>query len=197
MPALHQFVPTFEPGAVGEHIVELQRLCHDLGWDSEVFAEHRRHPGQDAIDFRSYPKQARPGDVLVYHVAVGSDVADFVGGRTETLVVDHHNITPAAYFEAWEPGVVHGIAWGRRQLAELAPRSRLGLADSSFNRAELDAVGYSPTAVAPILFDPAELGRDVDPAALDRLASPGTVWLFVSRVVPNKCQHDLIMAFAV
>jgi glycosyltransferase involved in cell wall biosynthesis len=197
MPAVHQFVPTFEPGAVGEHIVEVQRLCRDLGWGSDVFAEHHRYPGRDSSDYRSYPKRARPDDVLMYHVAVGSDVADFVGGRAETLVIDHHNITPARYFEVWEPGAVHGIAWGRRQLTDLASRSTLGLADSSFNRAELDAAGYSPTAVSPILFDPAELGRHVDQAELGRLSSPGTVWLFVSRVVPNKCHHDLIKAFAV
>jgi len=195
--AIHHFVPTYEPGAVGGHIAELQRLCHELGWDSEVFTEHRRFDGKPSRDFRDYPRLARPGDVLVYHVAIGSGVADFVGSRPETLVVDHHNITPAAYFEVWDPPVAHGVAWGRRQLAELAARTTLGLADSSFNRSELDDLGYRPTAVAPILFDPSELERDVDPAAAERLAADGTVWLFVSRFAPNKCQHDLVKAFAV
>jgi glycosyltransferase involved in cell wall biosynthesis len=195
--AVHQFVPTFEPGAVGGHMVHLRRLCHDLGWESEIFAEHLRHPDQGGREHHSYGRLARPGDVLIYHVAVGSGVADFVAARPETLVVDHHNITPAAYFEVWEPPVVHGIAWGRRQLRELADRATLGLADSTYNRAELDQLGYGRTAVAPILFDPAELSHEVDPAELERLRVDGTVWLFVGRVAPNKCQHDLIKAFAV
>jgi glycosyltransferase involved in cell wall biosynthesis len=197
VPAVHQFVPTFEPGAVGGHIVELQRLCHDLGWQSDVFTEHRRYPGREAREYKSYAKSARPADVLMYHMATGSGVADFVGARHEKLVLDHHNITPASYFEVWEPAVVHGIAWGRRQLAALASRAALGLADSSFNRDELDELDYRRTAVAPILFDPAELERDVDPLAVDRLSVDGTVWLFVSRVAPNKCHHDLVKAFAV
>jgi glycosyltransferase involved in cell wall biosynthesis len=195
--AVHHFVPTYEPGAVGGHIAELQRLCHDLGWDSEVYTEHRRFPGREAHDFRTYARRARPGDVLVYHVAIGSGVADFVAGRGETLVVDHHNITPASYFEPWDPPVAHGVAWGRRQLVDLVARTRLGLADSAFNRAELDELGYRPTGVAPILFDPADLGGDVEDAEVERLGAEGTVWLFVSRFVPNKCQHDLVKAFAV
>jgi glycosyltransferase involved in cell wall biosynthesis len=124
-------------------------------------------------------------------------VADFVAARPELLVVDHHNITPAAYFEVWEPPVVHGIAWGRRQLRQLADRATIGLADSTFNRGELDQLGFGRTAVAPILFDPAELAHAVDPAEVERLTVDGTVWLFVGRVAPNKCQHDLIKAFAV
>jgi glycosyltransferase involved in cell wall biosynthesis len=197
VPAVHQFVPTFEPGAVGAHMVHLRRLCHDLGWESELFAEHLRHPGEEAHDHRSYARLARPGDVLVYHMAVGSGVADLVAARPEPLVVYHHNITPASYFEAWEPAFVHGIAWGRRQLRELAPRAGLGLAPSSFNRDELDRAGYRRTAVAPLLFDPSVLDHDVDPAEVERLTAGGTAWLFVSRVVPNKCQHDLVKAFAV
>jgi glycosyltransferase involved in cell wall biosynthesis len=135
--------------------------------------------------------------VLVYHMALGSGVADFVAARSETLVVDHHNITPAGYFEVWDPAVVQGIAWGRRQLAMLASRSRLGLADSTYNRAELDDLGYGETAVAPILFNPADLEVGVEAAAVERLRSDGTVWLYVSRFAPNKCQHDLVTAFSV
>ena len=38
-----------------------------------------------------------------------------------------------------------------RQLAELAPRCLLGLADSAYNKGELVDLGYHPTAVAPLL----------------------------------------------
>ena len=54
MPAVHHFVATYEPGAVGGHIVEMQRLCHELGWASEVFTEHVR--GLRGRDYREYPK---------------------------------------------------------------------------------------------------------------------------------------------
>jgi glycosyltransferase involved in cell wall biosynthesis len=198
--AIHQFVPTLEPSAVGAHVLEIKRLCDDLGIESHTFAEHVREPwaahGRHYRDYgRSVP--ARPGDVLLYHVAIGSVVADFVLDRPEPLVVDHHNITPASWFAPWEPAVVHGIAWGRSQLARLGPRTILGLGDSDFNRRELEDLGYGRTGVAPILLDLDQFDRPADPAALERLGVDGPVWLFVGRVAPHKCQHDLIKAFAV
>jgi len=202
---LHQFVPTFEPGAVGAHMLELQRLAHDvLGVEGEIFAEHIR-PAMEgrAHAHREYGRRfpARPGDVLVYHMAIGSAVADFVRQRCEPLIVDHHNVTPPALFERWEPDAAHGCAWGRAQLPELAGRSVLGVADSPFNEAELLAAGYRTTATAPILLDFGAMAATApDPAALRLLAEEkaagGADWLFVGRVSPHKFQHDVIKAFA-
>jgi glycosyltransferase involved in cell wall biosynthesis len=190
--AVHHFVATYEPGAVGGHIVEMQRLCRDLGWSSEVFTEHIR--GLPGRDYRDYPKLASADDVLVYHTAIGSPVADFVAARPERLVVDHHNLTPTTFFAAWEPAMVHGLVWGRAQMSALAARATLGIADSTFNETELHDAGFTRTRVAPILFDFSQFDRTVDPTHLrvDR-----TVWLFVGRIAPNKCHHDLIKAFAV
>jgi len=203
--ALHQFVPTFEPGAVGGHVLELQRLAREtLGVEAEIFAEFV-HPAREGMARRhtDYGRRvpARPGDVLVYHVAIGSVVADFVRGRPERLVVDHHNITPPELYERWEPDAAYGCSWGRAQLPELAPRTSLGVADSTYNEEELRRAGYAVTATAPILLDPAvfESGdAGVDAAALARLreTKTGADWLFVGRVSPNKCQHDVIKAFA-
>jgi glycosyltransferase involved in cell wall biosynthesis len=195
MTRVHQLVPTFEPGAVGGHILQLCSLLRELGAEGGVYTEHHRFPGQEADDFRSLRTQ--PGDVLLYHVAIGSVVADFVAERREPLVVDHHNITPTRFFEPWEPGVVHGLAWGRHQLAALAGRAALGIADSGYNESELLELGYRPTAVAPILFDTDSFGRHADPAAEDRLRTDDPVWLFVGRVAPNKAHHDLVKALSV
>ena len=196
MTAVHQFVPTFEPGAVGGHIVEIRRLCHDLGLESEVYAEHVR-AGLPGHPFRSYRGTA--SDVLLYHVAIGSDVADFVAAQSGHVVVDHHNITPAHFYAPWEPAVVHGISWGRQQLAELTARAELGIADSAFNEGELQELGYRRTGVVPIVLDLASFQRAADDATLDRLRArtDGTAWLFVGRVAPNKAHHDVIKAFAV
>ena len=200
MPAVHHFVPTYEPGAVGNHILEMQRLCRDLGWESEVFAEHLR--GFAGRDYRAYGKDVRASadDVLVYHMAIGSPVADFVLARRERLVVDHHNLTPVSFFASWEPWMVHGLAWGRAQLAALAPRTTLGIADSSFNEGELRQLGYARTAVVPILIDLEQFDRDIDVERVEQLraeSAGGAVWLFVGRIAPNKCHHDLLKAFAV
>ncbi|HZD64968.1 MAG TPA: glycosyltransferase, partial [Acidimicrobiales bacterium] len=136
------------------------------------------------------------GAVLIYHLATESRLADLVRARPEPLVVDYHNVTPARYFRSWDPHQADDLTLARWQLGSLADRAALGLGDSSVNVAELRAAGYAPTAVVPILFDPARLGGEPDPATLAALARAkeggGADLLFVGRLAPNKAQHDLI-----
>ena len=197
--AVHQFVPTLERSAVGDHVLEAQRILRDLGLASEVFAENvRPNLARRGRPYRDYGRavKGRSDDVLLYHIAQGASLADWVAARPETLVVDHHNITPAKFFSSWEPHIVPGLLWGRRQIADLAGRAVLGLADSAYNESELVEAGFKHTAVVPILLDLHDFERDVDEAAANDLATSGNVWLFVGRVVPNKAQHDLVKAFA-
>lgn len=199
MRALHQFVATFEPGATGAHMLEVQRLAREvLGVESDLFAEYRRGPHAASVrPHRDY--KARPGDVLVYHMAIGSVVADFVADRDAPLVVDFHNITPAHFIEPWEPGAAYGCAWGRNQLRDLAACAELGIAHSAYSEEELRREGFADTAAAPILLDLSAFETEVDGDALARLhdGKKGADWLFVGRLSPNKCQHDLVKALAV
>ncbi|HVM67845.1 MAG TPA: hypothetical protein VMU14_23420, partial [Acidimicrobiales bacterium] len=98
MPTLHQFVPTLDPGAVGTHLLETQRTLRAHGWESEVFSEHTVGPYDGrAHRFTDYGQAvpANDDDVLVYHVAIGSSVADWLlERRPPRLALDYHNITP-------------------------------------------------------------------------------------------------------
>jgi glycosyltransferase involved in cell wall biosynthesis len=194
VPALHQFVPTLDPGAVGGHILEIQRTLRSAGWDSEVLSEHTKPPydGQ-AHRFTDYGAgvPAHPDDIVVYHSAIGSSVADWLmDRRPPRLVVDYHNITPPEWFAEWEPPVAYGLSWGRAQLRRLAQRARFGLADSAFNAAELQAVGFRRTAVLPILVAAAPPSQRRGAAGGEHAAR----WVFVGRLAPNKRQHLLIAA---
>ena len=204
--AVHQFVPTFEPGATGAHMLEVQRMVReDLGLESEIFCEHQSG-GFRAHPYGDYGKvvAARVDDVLIYQMAIGSVVADFVRqrvtepGSRRRLVVNHHNFTPAAYFQPWEEGVTWGVTWGQRQLRELAPCAELGIAVSSFNQTGLTAAGYVNTTVVPILVDLDRAGAAVDTTLEAALKEDkrGADWFFIGRVAPNKCQHDIVKAFA-
>jgi L-malate glycosyltransferase len=197
VPALHQFVPTLDPGAVGTHLLEIQRALRDAGWDSEVFSEHTVVPYHGlARRFTDYGSTvaADDEDVLVYHVAIGSSVADWLmDRRPPRLVLDYHNITPPGWFAGWEPPVAYGLAWGRAQLRRLAPRAGFGLADSAYNAAELTAAGLRRSEVLPILLPDADV--PADPARVAQLRDePGARWVFVGRLAPNKRQHLLIAA---
>jgi glycosyltransferase involved in cell wall biosynthesis len=85
-------------------------------------------------------------------------------------------------------------------MRRLAPSARFGIANSTFSGGDLDAAGFSPTAVVPVLLDAKELDGPFNERLLQRLrremSGGGARWLFIGRAAPNKCQHDLIAAFA-
>ena len=200
MRRLHQFVPTLDPGAVGSHLLAIQRALRAAGWESEVFSEHTKPPyEQSAHLYTEYGKSipAYDDDILLYHIAIGSSVADWLlTRRPRRLAVYSHNITPPSWFERWEPNLNYGLGWGLAQLGQLGRRSVLGIGVSEYNVAQLRAYGFRHTAVVPILVDPAAMDVAADPATVARLRTGGTAWLFVGRLAPNKCQQDVIKAFA-
>lgn len=204
-PAAHQFVPTAEPGAVGAHSFQLQRLLtEELGVRSEIFAEHI-HPPFDGLarPYRDYGSAvaAEASDVLIYQMAVGSTMADRLTDRPGRLVVNHHNLTPPPFLRPWDAVATAAVERGVRQLGALAARAELGIADSQFNELDLIAAGYRQTMVAPVLVD-LDAFDQPDDAEVDRRversrSTRGATWLFVGRLVPNKAPHHLVRALAV
>jgi glycosyltransferase involved in cell wall biosynthesis len=201
--AVHQFVPTLAPrDAVSGHYMRVRTALRTAGYTSDIYAmDARGELSKEAKPFQNF-RGGRQGEPtwLCYHSSIGSPVAGFVAERPEPLIVDYHNITPAAFFDRWEPGVAVYLRAGRRQLRSLAARTALGIADSSYNAGELEGLGFRPTGVVPILFDRDDLHVDIDRVARERLASErpdgSSTWLFVGQVAPHKAQHDIVKALA-
>ena len=197
--AVHQFLPALLPGdACGIHALAAQEALRSAGFESEIFCEavHHELEGRGRI-FHEFPGFAK-GSVLVYHLATGSVLADYVNARPEPLVVDYHNLTPASFFRRWDMTVANAVNWGRSQLAMLSSRTAFGMADSSYNEMELIELEYRRTGVVPILLDVDATAVEVDPATRARLAEAraggGADLLFVGRLAPNKAQEDLVKA---
>ena len=80
---------------------------------------------------------------------------------------------------------------GANSCMTLARRSLFGVADSNFNRREMLAVGFRRVEVLPVRVDFSEFTEEAGGAH-----SRSNDWLFVGRIIGNKCQHDLVTAFA-
>ena len=196
---VHQFTAVLAGrDAVGGHTIELNRLLLEMGCEASIYAAHLhadvRRLGRD---FRRHRDDPEP-DLIIYQASTGTPVADYLLSRRDKLVLDYHNMTPPEFFDPWEPALGAELYHGRRQLAGLARRTVLGLADSEFNARELVEAGVGEVVVAPILFD-GSVFAGVDEVAVERFraeSGSGPVWLFVGRLAPNKAQHDVIAAFA-
>ncbi|HEX2699884.1 MAG TPA: glycosyltransferase [Acidimicrobiales bacterium] len=204
MGAIHQFLPTFASrDAIGTHALHARRILRGMGLESEIYAEGIPRPGRrHAHPYRTYGRRPSPGRTwLLYQLSTGSAVADFLRARPEPKLVNYHNVTTAALFAPWEPHVAVECTEGRRQLRDMAGEVDLGIAVSAYNEAELREAGYKETAVAPVLVDLDSADVDPDPEVLARLERArrggGATWLFVGRVAPHKCQHDVVRALAV
>ena len=200
---IDQFVPSLaRHDAIGNHVMQMRRLLHAAGYQSEIFYEHidPRLAGE-ARPFRDSPSGPDPTRLIIYHASTHSDMTGWLveaAGRGQPVAIDYHNITPAGFFSRWEPQAARSMELGRRQLAEVAPLARVGLSDSAYNAAELAGLGQADSRVCPLLLDLDEFHQTPDPAVAERLGRRGgPLWLFVGRIAPNKCQHDVIAAFAV
>jgi glycosyltransferase involved in cell wall biosynthesis len=204
--AVHQFLPTFAAGdAIGNHVLRLRDVLRAAGYDSDIFADDihfgvRRH----ARPYRDFKAPSGGPALMLYHLSTGSPMAEFLAEQADAgrarLAVYYHNITPAEFFERWEPGAAESVRTARGELRKLAGPTRFAMANSTFSEAELRNEGYTDTCVVPVLVDFSSFDAPADRPTLARLqraaANGGAQWLFVGRLAPNKCQHDVIGAFA-
>jgi glycosyltransferase involved in cell wall biosynthesis len=190
---INQWVPAAHAGdAVGGHILRVRDALRKSGHDSDVFAMTI-----DAVlagDVRSWDEPAsRDGDVTIFHFASASDMSRAFRTLPGHRVLHYHNVTPSHFFAPYSAGLARETSLAREQLAALADGVDLALGASEFNRAELDALGFPRTAVAPLLLDLDSLRSAPRVPALEWLLQDGlTNILFVGRLAPNKRIDDHI-----
>ena len=198
--AVHQFVPALNPhDATGTHTLLAREILRRAGWRSEIFAEAIHDDlAAEAYKHWMYPQHAAAGDVALYQFSTSSAVAGYVAELGLPLILDFHNFTGPEHFAGWEPRMQQRAARAADELALLAPRARLGLADSAFNEDALRAAGCAHTTVVPVLADYERVTAPADPIVAAELARQrrdgGADILFVGRVVPSKAQHELVQA---
>lgn len=191
--ALHQFIIGATPGdAITDHARLLQRWLRVAGFEAEIYAESI-HP---ALKGQIHPleryRPARPGERVLLHHSIGSQLVENLLGKEVRFILIYHNITPPEFFEPFDPQLALQLRRGLGQLQRLRERTVLALADSAFNAATLRQLGYPRVEVLPIVLDPAAYGDSPNPDLLARYADGAPHLLFVGRLVPNKRQEDLI-----
>jgi L-malate glycosyltransferase len=195
---VHQLLAALSYGdAISNEALAIQDHLRRAGHRSDIFAEGV-HPRMAALarPLWQYRLVSGPDTVCLFHFSIGSAAGRLIHQAPDRLVCIYHNITPAHFFLGFHDHLAGLCYHGRRELTAFAPRAELGLGDSEYNRRELEAAGFSPTAVLPIVLDLEAYRRPPAPV-VSRLYRDGrTNVLFVGRIIPNKRIDDLIRAFA-
>ena len=176
-------------------------VLRSMGLISEILA-WQRAPGmvRAARPLAELPSDDAQHQWLCYQASIGSPAAvSFIthpGGKG----VNYHNITPPALVEEWMPSLGAEVRLGRQQLPELAGVSVTGIADSAYNANELSEAGFTHTSVAPLMLDKSNFDSAPDAQRrsdlLEAKEAGGADWLYVGQMLPHKCHHDVVKAFA-
>ena len=189
--SIHQFHSgSSAADAITNCMFFVQSMVRSFGFASDIFVEHV----DPALSGRIRPLQdlrLAESDILLIHHSMGHDVLPRLTELRCRKVLVYHNITPPQFFEEDDPFHAYAIK-GYAQLSLFRDIVESAIAVSSFNARQLSRRGFDKVTVIPLLKDFAAI-RDAphsktpyyDETAVFRL-------LFVGRLVPHKCQHELI-----
>ena len=194
-PGIHQVLAgAAERDAITNHALAAQQVIRNMGFASEVFVEDAHISPEVAERVHahySWDSVAGPGDLAVIHYSIDSPAFDHAIDRAGKSAVHYHNVTPAELLWRDLPALAAQCRDGRTRLSELTGRVVRSASDSHFNAQEMRALGLPPADVVGIL----RQQRSSPPRTTGAVHSRPRL-LFVGRGVPNKCQHELIMALA-
>jgi glycosyltransferase involved in cell wall biosynthesis len=194
MPRVHQVLASLGYGdAIGNLVLGIRRVLVAAGFDSEIIVE-TADPRLEhlTVDYRDLAAEIAPDDLLIHHFSLGSRASRTAFAVPSRMILTYHNITPPQYFLGEHPWLVRQCYHGRRELAAYRSRVDLALGASEFNRRELEALGFSPTAVLPVVADFSHLDVRPDPRIHDAYDDETINVLFVGRLIPNKRPDNLI-----
>jgi glycosyltransferase involved in cell wall biosynthesis len=190
---IDQWVPALHRGdAIGDSARLMRDAFRRWGHAADVYALQLDHDLQG--DGRPWSEWEAGGrtDVVILHYALPSPLTAELARQRGRRVMLHHNITPPEFFLGYDEEMVRICTIGAREWRSLRGEVDLALADSEFNRRELEAAGFARTGVLPILMDFARYREPPAPALLRLLRDGRANVLFVGRITPNKKQEDLV-----
>src|SRR5215469_12871060 len=168
----------------------VQSMLRGFGFASEIFVEHL-HPALSGRLQRLEELKIGEQDLLFIHHSMGHDAFSRLADLRCRKFLVYHNITPPEFFDENDAACSYAIK-GYAQLSDFRDIVEAAIAVSPFNARQLARRGFDNVAVIPFLKDFAGIRHAphskqpyFDRSVVARL-------LFVGRIVPHKCQHELI-----
>lgn len=179
--------------AVGNHIVALHRYFQN-------YCESKIYAISIADSLRSFADQIEQletdkDDVILYHLATGCSLNRAVlQFQYKKLIVNYHNITPAKYFQIYDPISALRMRQAYSDVRELARYCDAVIGASDYNLDIFRQLGCDkPMVSIPICIPYDDYSRSPKAETIERYGGDGFAnLLFVGRVAPNK-RHEKII----
>lgn len=194
-----QILPTISYGdAVGNDTVALYHTLKKEGYETAIYAENidPRMKNSDIKSVSKLPKLSEK-DIALYHLSTGTKLNYKLEKLPCRKIVVYHNVTPPHFFEGYSEVSKELCTQGLAGAKYLSGCADYCLADSSYNKKELEQMGYKCNIdVLPILIPFEDYEKSPSKKILNRYTdNEYTNILFTGRIAPNKKQEDVIEAF--
>ncbi|MFC2156425.1 glycosyltransferase family 4 protein [Acidobacteriota bacterium] len=190
---IDQLIPAFHRGdAIGDTALHMRNFLRSKGFDSEIYCLDRDEELENESRlFKDFPDPS-PSDVTILHFALVSPLTQRFSGLPSRKALVYHNVTPPEFFQGFSEEMSRITRLSREELKALAGNVELALADSEYNRKELEELGYQNTQVFPLFIDFEKYEGPQSSFIYDLFNDDRTNILFVGRIVPNKRIDELI-----
>ena len=168
----------------------VQSMLERLGFKSDIFVEHV-DPALSGRIRRLEDLRPSESDLLLIHHSMGHDAFAQLADLSCRKFLVYHNITPPRFFEENDPFRSYGVK-GYSQLAQFREIVESAIAVSPFNARQLKQRGFQNVTVIPLLKDFAGIRHAPHVKSPYHDQSAAFRLLFVGRLVPHKCQHELV-----
>jgi len=182
--------------AIGHEVLGIQRVLRDAGFESDIFVQTADPRLEDLTkDYRDLLQASDPSNILIHHFSIGSRASRVAYAVPDRQILVYHNITPPEFWVDVHEQLAEQCFKGRRELGIYPARVDLALGDSEFNRQELEALGFNPTGVLPVVPSFSHLDGAPNDLIAAEFDDEWTNILFVGRIIPNKRIEDVIRYF--
>ena len=198
-PRIVQLSSTISRGdAVSNDILAFQNAFVKRGYPAPIYTEIApKGAGWEEIQSINELHGLSENDIVLYHHATGTALAEQFAGLPCKKVLVYHNVTPPAFFAPFDKAAEKSCQRGLDNLRAMQPYMNYCIADSDFNKQDLLRAGYTcPIDVCPILIPFSDYNQEADGEFLERLLDGNENIIFVGRVAPNKKFEDVIACFA-
>lgn len=194
---INQLVHTLSYGdAISGEVVAICRLLRERGFTSEIFSINTNEKLKGWT--RHYSELPTGEQTLIHHYSLGSPLNDlYISAANARRITVYHNLTPEFWFEGYNARVLADLRQGREELPKVLAASDTIFADSTYNKAEVESLGFSNCEVLPLLIDDTKWASVTPNAGIAAAlrGHGGVNILHVGRTAPNKRLEDIIKAF--
>ena len=196
---IYQLLPSLSYGdAIGNEVIEIDKVIKELGYITNVLSDYvdpRINIKAEVYNKNKFYSNLSSEDIVIYHKAIGSHFSDDIKEYKCKKIMIYHNMTPKEFFTPYNKKTTLALENGIKQLERLKTCMDYILADSEYNKLELEKMGFQcKIDVQPLIIDFEEYDVKANEKVIDQYNCSTNI-LFTGRIAPNKKQEDVIKVF--